>query len=284
MKILTWAAVAVTALFALMNLGAVPQSESETPYRVIAAVLGLAGAAAAIGLAAKQQWGRPAVIAVGALNAIISITGFFTDQEGAVTGLVVGGLGVVLGLLAAHPDQMRAALDIQPLFAFTFVPGVIALFVVCRRAKPMFTAILGTLGILGALAGTFNPAIDLFVLLGLKEGIDHDQLAALSDAVENSQLTWTLLFTLLFITVGRIATGVLLWKAKVGPRPLAVLMAATPFIEFGGDQLPGLGNIAPASAWIASGIAMLGVTATLLRMPNDEFDLPPRESSPSPGR
>jgi hypothetical protein len=51
-----------------------------------------------------------------------------------------------------------------------------------------------------------------------------------------------------------------------------------------GDQLPGLGNIAPAAAWIASGIAMLGVTATLLRMPNDELDLPPGAPSPSVGR
>lgn len=30
---------------------------------------------------------------------------------------------------------MRAALDIQPLFAFTFVPGVVTLVVVCRRAN-----------------------------------------------------------------------------------------------------------------------------------------------------
>lgn len=106
MKILTWAAVAVTALFALMNLGAVPQSESDTPYRIIAAALGLAGIAAAVGLAANQPWGRPAVIAVGALNAITAITGLFADQDGAVIGLVVGGLGVVLGLLAGstkHP-------------------------------------------------------------------------------------------------------------------------------------------------------------------------------------
>ena len=175
--------------------------------------------------------------------------------------------------IAAHPDQMRVALDVLPLFGFTFVPGVVALVVVCRRAKPMFTAVLGTIGILGALAGTFNPAVDLFVLTGLKEGIAHDQLADVSDAVANSELGWTLLFTFLFITVGRIATGVLLWQAGVGPRALAVLMAVSPFIEFGGDAL-GLGNIAPAAAWIASGIAMVGVATALLRMPNDEFDLP----------
>jgi hypothetical protein len=176
--------------------------------------------------------------------------------------------------IADHPDRMRALLDLEPLFLFTFVPGVIALVVVCRRAKPLFTAILGTLGILGALAGTFNPPIDLFVLIGLKHGIDQDQLVTIADAIADSELGWTLLFTLLFITIGKIAAGILLWKANVGPRALAVLMAVSPLIEFGGDAL-GIGNAAPATAWIASGVAMLGVTATMLKMPNDEFDLPP---------
>ncbi len=182
--------------------------------------------------------------------------------------------------IADHPDRMQALLDIAPLFLFTFVPGVIALVVVCRRAKPLFTAILGTLGILGALAGTFNPPIDLFILIGLEHGLEPDQLVTIADAIADSELGWTLLFTLLFITIGRIAAGVLLWKAQVGPRPLAVLMAISPVIEFGGDAL-GLGNNAAAVSWIASGIAMLGVTITLLRMPNSEFDLPPRAASRS---
>ncbi|GAB3197809.1 hypothetical protein GCM10027062_10410 [Nocardioides hungaricus] len=176
--------------------------------------------------------------------------------------------------IAEDPDRMRALLDIAPLFLFTFVPGVIALVVVCRRTKPLFTAILGTLGILGALAGTFNPPVDMMVWLGLKNGLGQGQLVTLADAFDSSPFGWTLLFTLLFITVGRIAAGVLLWKADVGPRPLAVLMAISPVIEFGGGAL-GLGNGAPAAAWIASGIAMLGVSSALLRMPNDEFDLPP---------
>ena len=178
--------------------------------------------------------------------------------------------------IAAHPDRMRVLLDVEPLFLFTFVPGVIALVVACRRARPLFTAILGTLGILGALAGTFNPPVDLFILLGLDHGIGRDQLATVADAIGNSKLSWTLVFTFLFITFGRVAAGVLLWTAKVGPRSLAVLMAVSPVIEFGGQAL-GLGNAAPAAAWIASGIAMFGVTATLLTMPNDEFDLPARQ-------
>lgn len=173
----------------------------------------------------------------------------------------------------AHQGRMETLLALQPLFLFTFVPGVLALIAVCRRSHPIFTAALGTLGLLGALAGTFNPSGDLFILLGVQHGVDHTLLAAVTDALDTSPIGWTLLFTFLFITVGRIAIGWLLWTASVGPRPLAVLMMLSPFIEFGGGAI-GLGNAAPATAWIASGIAMLGVSAVLLRMPNDEFDLP----------
>lgn len=101
MKILKWAAVAVTALFALMNLGVVLHPDGGMPYRVLAAVLAIVGLAAAVGLATNQAWGRVGVIAAGGLNVIAAIIGSLTGQEGAVIGVVVGGLGVVLGALAA---------------------------------------------------------------------------------------------------------------------------------------------------------------------------------------
>ena len=99
MKIVKWAAVLVTALFALMNLGAVPQSSLDTWLRVVGAVMALAGAAAAIGLAASLAWGKSAVIGVGAVNVAIAVISLITGAEGAAIGLVVGGLGVALGLL-----------------------------------------------------------------------------------------------------------------------------------------------------------------------------------------
>ncbi len=109
MKILKWAAVAVTALFALMNLGAVLEPDLETPYRAVAAILGVAGVAAAAGLGFSQPWGTRAVIAVGALNVVMAITGLFTDQQGAVIGIVVGGLGVALGALTGETKTRMAA-------------------------------------------------------------------------------------------------------------------------------------------------------------------------------
>ncbi|GAB3197810.1 hypothetical protein GCM10027062_10420 [Nocardioides hungaricus] len=109
MKILTWAAVAVTALFTLMNLGAVFEPDAAIPYRVVAAVLGLAGAAAAVGLATTQTWGKPAVVAVGVLNVVAAIIMVFTGQQGAAIGIVVGGLGAALGALADGDLKPRVA-------------------------------------------------------------------------------------------------------------------------------------------------------------------------------
>jgi hypothetical protein len=111
MRILTWAAVAVTALFALMNLGAALGSgESGAGLRLLGAVLFVAGAAAAAGLATRRTWGRTAVIGVGAVNVATAAVGLAFDPAAAVVGLVVGGLGVVLGVLAREPvDQAVAA-------------------------------------------------------------------------------------------------------------------------------------------------------------------------------
>jgi hypothetical protein len=176
--------------------------------------------------------------------------------------------------VADHQERTAQLIAVYPLFVFTFVPGVIALIMASRRRKPLFTAVLGTLGVLGALAGTANPAADLVILSGVEHGLSPDQLVGLVDGLERPSVAWTLVFTLLFITIGRIAAGILMWRASVGPRPFAVLMAISPFVEFVGLGL-GWGNGAPGTAWVLSGIAMIGVTIALVRMPNDEFDLPP---------
>ncbi len=209
-----------------------------------------------LALSAPLGW-----VTVGVSNALMPY-----PLDGTVAENIAG--------IDAHRETMTALGAVYPLFVFTFVPGVIALTVACRRRTPLFAAVLGTFGVLGALAGTANPPLDLFILKGLQQGLDPSALAGVVNAMDSTAVTWPLVFTLLFITLGRIATGVLLWKASVGPRALAVLMALTPFVEFGGFAL-GWGNFAPALAWTLSGVAMVGVSIELLRMPNAEFDLPP---------
>lgn len=99
MKTIRWAAVAVTTLFVLMNLGAAADTAQPGWVRAGGAVLVLLGAAAAVGLARALPWGRPAVIGVGVLNAAGAIAVLVADEDGFVPGIIVAGLAVVLGAL-----------------------------------------------------------------------------------------------------------------------------------------------------------------------------------------
>jgi hypothetical protein len=109
MNIIRWSAVLVTALFALMNLGVTLDPDASTIVRIGAGVLALAGVLAATGLARATSWGRPAVIAVGALNVAGGIAALVTDEPGAGVGIVVGGLAVLLAALTRAPQPARAS-------------------------------------------------------------------------------------------------------------------------------------------------------------------------------
>jgi hypothetical protein len=100
MLVIRWAAIALTTLFILMNLGAAFESEQATWVRIVGATLGVAGIVAAIGFAVGRRWGWVAVAVVGALNCLGAITTLVVGGEGFLPGLVVGGLGLVLGVLA----------------------------------------------------------------------------------------------------------------------------------------------------------------------------------------
>jgi hypothetical protein len=108
MKVIRWAAVAVTALFALLNLGAAVDGEMDGWVRTVGAVLCLAGIVAIVGFVRNLDWGRAAVIAVGVLNVTGAVAALIADEPGGVIGLVVGTLGAALGFLAGQPERTRA--------------------------------------------------------------------------------------------------------------------------------------------------------------------------------
>lgn len=199
----------------------------------------------------------------------VGVTNLFTpyDLGGPVEDRIAD-IDASRGLIAALAPGYLA-------FVLLFVPGAIATAVALRRRRPVFTAVMGTWMVGAGLSATANPPSDLIIVTGLRQGLDQGALAALVDALEGSTVTgFALLPFLLLLTFGRIALGVLFWTAKAGPRWLAVLMMISPFIEF----VPlGLGNVQPALSWLASGVAMTYVSLVLLRMSNDDFDLPPLE-------
>lgn len=106
MRITRWAAVP-TLLMALLNVPAGPGSDpSDVPTGVAwaATVLGLAGLVAGIALLRKVDWARPAVIALGAINAAGGVAALILGWSGGAVGLVLGLAAVAL----AVPEQRAA--------------------------------------------------------------------------------------------------------------------------------------------------------------------------------
>jgi hypothetical protein len=110
MKIVRWAAAAATILMSLMNLPfVVTDGGSDFPLALNAAIslLGVVGIVSAIGLLRRAAWGRPAVLAIGAVNLVGAVIALVTGMEGAVMGLVISCLIVVLTLLTPATERQR---------------------------------------------------------------------------------------------------------------------------------------------------------------------------------
>jgi len=102
MTAVRWAAAVATVLMSLMNLP-LAFDRGETPGAVAwaATVAGALGLVAAAGLLLRTSWGRPAVLAIGAVDLAGAVAALAAGWEGAVIGLVVSTLIVVLGWFSA---------------------------------------------------------------------------------------------------------------------------------------------------------------------------------------
>ena len=181
--------------------------------------------------------------------------------------------------IAAHQGAAEASLWFSLLFVLTLIPGAIAVAWVCRRRRPSLTAVAGCLAIFGFLTGMANPSTNMVALIGAQKGVDHDTLVTLVDATSNSIfVSVALLPFLLAITFGRLLLGILLWRARVAPRWMAAALIAAVPVEF--LNISG-GNLQPTISWALTGIGFASATVALLRMSNDEFDLPPLLAAPA---
>ena len=102
MKIVRILAIAPLVGISLMNVG-YPFGTDAKPDAVLAiavVVLGVAGFVAAVGLARNTAWGIPAALAVAGINVVGTIIALISDSEGAIIGLVVSSLALVLTFVA----------------------------------------------------------------------------------------------------------------------------------------------------------------------------------------
>jgi Domain of unknown function (DUF4386) len=191
----------------------------------------------------------------------------------AFTPEALGGDGAdFVQAFVEHRGFFETQQQLTLLMVWTFVPSAVAIVWVCRRRSPVLTAVTGTLVLLGFTSGLANPDTHTLVLVGLENDVDPATLTILVNGIDNATYTGLILLPfLLTITLGRVLLGVLLWRVRVAPRWMAVVLALSAPAEF----LPIVsGNLQPTIGWAMTAIGFASATVALARMDNDDFDLP----------
>ena len=102
MKFVRILAIVPLALISLINVGYPfgTDPEPDVVLSIAVVVLGVAGLVAAFGLARNTTWGIPAALAVAGINVVGAIIALVSDSEGAIVGLVLSAVALVLAFVA----------------------------------------------------------------------------------------------------------------------------------------------------------------------------------------
>lgn len=179
----------------------------------------------------------------------------------------------ILAGASNNPGAMRLSVWLGLLTALTIVPAAIAVIWVCRRRAPRLTTVAAVLTLLGFTAAVVLPNDEVDALTAAEEGLDRTAVLALIEAVWNQPAVLVaLLLFLVGMVIGGILLGIALWRSRAVPRWTAVaLMVSSPLhLVFDGGI-----NAITALTWVLTAVGFAGASVALLRMSNDEFDLPP---------
>jgi hypothetical protein len=177
---------------------------------------------------------------------------------------------------AAYADHLGRAEAIQYLgvpFLVLLIPATFAVAWVSRRGAPRLAAAGALLALTGQLAGfPLNQGGDLLAYISVKKGFDVATMARLQDALESQPAA--ALGSLLFIVgivFGLLLLGLALWRSKAAPAWMGIALAVGGFTH---PFMPG--HVASGIGLFVAAVGFAGATVALLRMRNDDFDLPPR--------
>ncbi|WP_248960759.1 proton-conducting transporter transmembrane domain-containing protein [Sphaerisporangium perillae] len=172
---------------------------------------------------------------------------------------------------AAHPQLADTLKWFDAVFVAGLVPATFAVAWAARRGAPRLTtagaliALVGFLAGVSLLGGVLTPA-----LLTVQHDLDIDAMAKLDQAWNNEPLIMVagLLF-IVGIVFGLGLLGAALWRSRVAPAWMGIALMA------GGITHPFVpGHIGQGVGLLVTAAGFAGASVALLRMRNDEFDLP----------
>jgi hypothetical protein len=184
----------------------------------------------------------------------------------------------------ASPGYLEAGIWTGLFVSATGVAGVVAVAWVSRRRAPVLTSVglvLAFAGFSALFAGGADS--DLIPYLTATEGLDRDTAYQLGSGLElgpHSAMTG-----IVFVfghLVGTVLLGLAMWRARVVPAALALGLAVSQPIHLI-SVMTGL-RLLDLVGWGLTAVGFGAASWVLLRMRNDDFDLPPLPRAATPQR
>jgi hypothetical protein len=178
-----------------------------------------------------------------------------------------------LAAAAQHPAAQEAVVWLGTVMALTMVPAVLAAVRLARRRRPTLAMVAAAVNLVAYLGATPLFAGDLMALVAARPGYDRTEMAAYIDAVMAHPVSGVGLgaFVLGHI-VGMVLLGVALWRIIPRWASLALIVSQplhfVAFVVLGVQPLDGF-------AWSLTAAGFAACAYTILRTPDDEWDLKP---------
>jgi hypothetical protein len=171
-----------------------------------------------------------------------------------------------------HRGVLETMKWLDAVFVITLIPATIAAAWVARRGAPRLTTAAAVIALSGFFAGiALLGGVETPALVTVQHDLDIGTMAALDHAMTSEPLLGVA--SLLFIVgvvfgLGLLGGALKRSRAVPGWAGIAIMVGGVthPFIPTSTGA--GIGLLVAASGFVA-------VSVALLRMPNDEFDLPP---------
>lgn len=171
----------------------------------------------------------------------------------------------------AHQQLVGVLKWFDAAFVVGLIPATYAVAWVARRGAPRLTTAGAVIALLGFFAGiALLGGVETPALVTVQHGLDVNAMAALDQALHNEPLLGIagLLF-IVGIVFGLGLLGAALWRSRYTPAWMGIALmvggATHPFIP---------GHVAQGIGLLLAATGFAGASVALLRMRNDEFDLP----------
>ena len=175
--------------------------------------------------------------------------------------------------VAAHEQLVVVLSWLDAVFVVGIVPAIAAVVWVSRRGAPRLATVGGLLAVGGMIAAIGkNPDGDRLILVTVQKGLDVATMSKLSDALDANPIAGLAsLGFIIAILIGIPMLGIALWRSGAAPAWMGIALflgAFThPFLQ--------VNHVLVAAGLVVGAVGFAGASLALLRMSNDDFDLPP---------